>query len=75
MDAQQPLFDANGKYLYFIGSNRTGLVESQSMAGFPFRNTITRNLYAAVLNSRDPSPLVVDEKAAATKASRVVIDL
>lgn len=75
MDAQQPLFDNNGKYLYFVGSNRTGLVESQSMAGFPFRTQVTRNLYAVVLNSIDPSPLRVDEKAAATKASRVVVDL
>ena len=75
IDAQQPLFDNNGKYLYFIGSNRTGLVESQSMSGFPFRTQVTRNLYAVVLNSIDLSPLLVDEKAAATKASRVVIDL
>ena len=75
LDAYQPLFDNNGKYLYFIGSNRTGLVESQSMAGFPFRGQVTRNLYAVVLNSTDSSPLVIDEKAAAAKASRVVIDL
>ncbi len=75
IDGQLPLFDNNGKYLYFIGGNRTGLIESQSMAGFPFRGLVTRNLYAVVLNSIDRSPLVVDEKAAATKASRVVIDL
>jgi tricorn protease len=75
LDVQQPLFDNNGKYLYFIGSNRTALVESQSMAGFPFRTQVTRNLYVVVLNSNDPSPLLVDEKAAATKASRVLIDL
>ena len=75
IDAYRPLFDNNGKYLYFIGSNRTGLVESQSMAGFPFRTQVTRNLYAVVLNSTESSPLVVDAKAAAMKASRVVIDL
>jgi tricorn protease len=75
MDAQQPVFDNNGKYLYFLGSNRTGLVESQGMSGFPFRTQVTRNLYAVVLNSVDSSPWLVDEKAAATKASRVVIDL
>ncbi|HKY45834.1 MAG TPA: PDZ domain-containing protein [Pyrinomonadaceae bacterium] len=75
IDAQQPLFDNNGKYLYFVGSDRTGLVESQSMAGFPFRGQVTRNLYAVALNSMDRSPLSVDEKAAATKANRVVIDL
>lgn len=75
IDAQRPLFDNNGKYLYFIGSNRTGLVESQSMAGFPFRLQVVRSLYAVVLNAKDPSPLAIDEKAAAVKASRVVVDL
>lgn len=75
MDAYQPLFDNNGKYLYFIGSNRTGLIESHRMSGFPFRGQITRNLYAVVLNSLDPSPLTVEEKAASTKATRVDIDL
>ena len=74
IDGQQPLFDNNGKYLYFIGGNRTGLIESQSMAGFPFRGLLRRNLYAVVLNSIDPSPLVVNEQAATTKASRVLID-
>src|SRR6185369_14952263 len=73
--AYQPLFDKNGKYLYFLGSNRTGLVESQSMADFPFRSQVTRSLYAVVLNSTDPSPLRIDDKAASTKASRVVVDL
>jgi len=75
IDAQQPLFDNNGKYLYFIGGNRTALVESQSMAGFPFRSQVTRNLYAVVLNSMDASPQVIDENAAATGASRVRVDL
>ena len=75
MDAQQPVFDNNGKYLYFIGSNRTGLVESQGMSGFPFRGQVTRGLFAVVLNSIDSSPLLVDEKTAATKAGRVTIDL
>jgi tricorn protease len=75
IDAQQPLFDNNGKYLYFIGGNRTALVESQSMAGFPFRSQVTRNLYAVVLNSMDSSPQVIDENAAATGASRVRVDL
>lgn len=75
IDAQQPLFDNNGKYLYFIGGNRTALVESQSMAGFPFRSQVTRNLYAVVLNSIDSSPQVIDENAAAKGASRVRVDL
>ncbi len=75
IDGQKPLFDNNGKYLYFIGGNRTALVESQSMAGFPFRTQVTRNLYVVVLNSTDPSPQAIDEKVAATKATRLAIDL
>jgi len=75
IDAQQPLFDNNGKYLYFIGGNRTALVESQSMAGFPFRTQVTRNLYAVVLNSTDSSPQVIADKTAATRASSVRVDL
>ena len=75
IDAQQPQFDNNGKYLYFIGSNRTGLVESQSMSGFPFRTQVTRNLYAVVLNANESSPLLADEKTAATKTNRFGIDL
>jgi tricorn protease len=75
IDASRPLFDKNGKYLYFIGSNRNGLIESNGMSGFPFRGQVTRNLYAVILNSIDPSPQRVDQAAAATTASRVVIDL
>jgi tricorn protease len=74
IDAQTPLFDNNGKYLYFLGSNRTGLVESQSMAGFPFRSQVARSLYAVVLNANNPSPLLATEASAAMKTDRVVID-
>jgi len=73
IDAQSPLFDLSGKYLYFIGSNRTGLVESQGMSGFPFRTQVTRSLYAVVLNRNDPSPLI--QSTEATNTGRVVIDL
>lgn len=73
VDAQAPLFDLNGKYLYFTASNRTGLVESQGMSGFPFRNQVTRSLYAVVLNRNDSSPLV-DQNGGA-QSNRVAIDL
>ncbi len=76
MDAQGPLFDLNGKYLYFLGGTRTGLVESQGMSGFPFR-TVTRSLYAVVLNQRDRSPMVQpsDSKEAAASPQRMVVDV
>lgn len=72
IDAQAPLFDLNGKYLYFIGSNRTGLVESQAMSGFPFRNQVTRNLYAVVLNRDDFSPLVEQKSSDAQPTQHAI---
>ena len=74
IDSQQPIFDNNGKYLYFVGGNRTGLVQSQGMSGFPFRGQVGRRLYAVVLNANDQSPLLATEADAARKTERVVID-
>lgn len=74
IDAQAPLFDLNGKYLYFTGSNRTGLVESQGMSGFTFRTQVTRSLYVVVLNRNDRSP-IVEQKTEGAQASRFAIDL
>ena len=56
-DAQWPVFDRGGKYLYFVGSNQTGLVESQGWSGFPFRSQVARAVYAVVLDRETPSPL------------------
>ncbi len=78
IDAQQPLFDRNGKYLYFIGSNRTGLIESQGLSGYPFRSQVTRSLYAVPLNRNDFSPFIQssDSESNATDATgRITIDL
>jgi len=72
MDAQTPVFDNGGRYLYFVGSNRTALVESQGMSGFPFRGQVIRNLYAVVLNWNDQSPLLAQ---GAQSSSRTAIDL
>jgi tricorn protease len=78
IDAQQPLFDRNGKYLYFTGSNRTALVESQGLSGYPFRSQVTRSLYAVTLNRNDASPFVQhsdSESDAKDAAGRMTIDL
>lgn len=74
IDAHAPVFDNNGKYLYFLGGNRTGLVESQGMSGFPFRGQTSRNLYVVVLNANDQSPLAANQASTATTTDRVVID-
>lgn len=75
IDAQMPVFDNNGKFLYFLGGNRTGLVESQGMSGFPFRTQVTRNLYAVVLGANDLSPLVTTEASTTPNPDRLIIDL
>ncbi len=75
-DANCPVFDRNGKYLYFMASTNTGL----TTAGLDMssdEHRVTRSVYVAVLNRADPSPLApqsdedkgADEKAKAAKDS------
>jgi tricorn protease len=57
-EATEPAFDANGKYLYFLGSNDTGM----SKHGFSQSASDARpprwSLYVAVLKKDLPSPFV-----------------
>jgi tricorn protease len=70
-DARNPVFDATGKYLYFLVSTDAGPVNdwfSQSNADMRSRHQI----YLAVLSSQDPSPLAPEsdeEKADADSDS------
>jgi tricorn protease len=81
VDAQQPTFDQNGKYLYFIGSNQTGIVESQGMSVFPFRAGVERKIYAVVLDRATPPPTAPQAAegqgapASSVAASGATIDL
>jgi len=55
-DAVNPLFDKNGKYLYFTASTNTGLTP----AGLDMtsdEHRVTRNVYLAVLSKDEKSPL------------------
>lgn len=56
-DAVSPVFDASGKYLYFLASTnyalRTGWLEMSSVD-----RPITRAIYLAVLSASEPSPLL-----------------
>ena len=69
-DAANPVFDPNGKYLYFLASTNAGPVQdwfSQSNADM----RATSNLYLAVLSKGVPSPLAREsdeEKAEETPA-------
>lgn len=57
-EATEPVFDANGKYLYFIGSTDTGM----SKHGFSLSSQDTRatrwSIYVAVLRKDLPSPFL-----------------
>src|SRR6185312_2706713 len=55
-DALHPIFDRNGKYLYFTASTNVALtVQELDMSGDEHR--VTRSVYAAVLSKDEPSPL------------------
>ncbi len=68
-DAENAVFDKNGKYLYFTASTNIG----PSVFGFDMSNddhTLTRNAYVVVLRKDLPSPLAPesdDEKTDADK--------
>jgi tricorn protease len=56
-DAAWPVWDANGKYLWFLASTDFGL-RSQwlDMTSYPYEETF--GLYLAILKQSDPSPLL-----------------
>src|SRR5262249_61948011 len=70
-DAQNPVFDKNGKHLYFTASTDIGpRFSGFDMSGYPHRPT--RSVYVAVLKKTDPSPLAPEsdeEKVADEKPS------
>ncbi|MEO6447284.1 MAG: PDZ domain-containing protein [Gemmatimonadaceae bacterium] len=65
-DATWPVFDASGKYLYWVASTdygpRTGWLDMSS-----YDHPVTRAIYLAVLRKTDPSPFAPesDEEGAA----------
>jgi len=70
-DALYPVFDNNGKHLYFTASTDIGpRVFGFDMSSYPHRPT--RSVYLAVLKKTDPSPLAPEsdeEKVAEEKPS------
>lgn len=64
-DAEYPVFDKNGKYLYFTASTNTGLTTAWLDMSSLDRN-VTRSAYVAVLSKEETSPLAPesdDEKS------------
>jgi tricorn protease len=56
-DALYPVFDKNGKYLYFTASTDTGLTGSQGWDMSSDNQRVTRSAYVVVLAKDLPSPL------------------
>ena len=69
-DALYPVFDRNGKYLYFTASTDVGLAAGWLDMTSNAR-PVTRNVYVAVLGQNEPSPLAPesDEDQGAEPAS------
>jgi tricorn protease len=67
-DAASPVFDASGKYLYFLASTDSGVAVGSEMS--TINRPLTRVVYVVVLRKDLPSPLLPEsdeEKAAAEK--------
>ncbi len=83
-DAIDPVWDASGKYLYFLASTDYG-VSSGWLDMSSYDLQVTRGLYVVVLNKKDPSPLLPksdeeegktdDKKEAKDSTKTVTIDL
>ncbi len=80
-DVIDPVWDASGKYLYFLASTDYG-VSSGWLDMSSYDQQVTRGLYVAVLNKKDLSPLTpkTDEEEPKTEEKKdslktVVVDL
>ena len=71
-DARYPVFDKNGKSLYFADSTDMGLsIAWLDLSGF--QHPVLRNIYAVVLKKGDPSPVEPqsdEEKAASDEKAK-----
>ncbi|MEP6507860.1 MAG: PDZ domain-containing protein [Gemmatimonadales bacterium] len=70
-DANAPVFDQSGKYIYFVASTDVGPSADFSM--MTFDHPVTRSLYAIVLRNDLPSPLAPEsdeEKAKGDSAAK-----
>jgi tricorn protease len=68
-DTVSPMFDPNGKYLYFAASTDAGAARTFIDMSAIFDRPVTRSLYVVVLQKDQPSPLAPesDEEKGAEK--------
>lgn len=56
LDADSPVFDRSGKYLYFLSSTNAGPGRTFGMSAFPFSPVVTSTVNLVVLSADTPSP-------------------
>ncbi len=66
-DAISPVWDAGGKYLYFLASTNYAL-SSSWLDMSSYGNEINRSLYVMVLSKKDPSPFLPKSDEEETKS-------
>ncbi len=70
-----PVFDKNGKYMYFMASSNAGPSRAFGMTSFPFRANVTSTMEAVVLQKDERSPLIPASSEAGTAAAAKGIDV
>ncbi len=60
IDADNPVFDSKGRYLYFISSENAGAVEALGMRGAAMRPLALREIQAIALHKGDRSPFATN---------------
>jgi tricorn protease len=65
IDADNPVFDPTGRYLYFITSENAGAVDALGMRGAAMRPLVLREIQAIALHKGDRSPFATDSERAA----------
>ena len=68
-DALEPVWDANGKYLYFLASTNWGL-NTGWLDMSSYNIPVTRGLYAAVLSNSDSSPLLPESDEESSESEK-----
>jgi tricorn protease len=56
LDAESPVFDRSGRYLYFLSSTNAGPGRAFGMSAFPFTQGVTSSINLVVLRADTPSP-------------------
>ncbi|HEY0385486.1 MAG TPA: PDZ domain-containing protein, partial [Pyrinomonadaceae bacterium] len=59
IDADSPVFDRNGKHLYFLSSVNAGPGRAFGMSAFSFAPVVTSSIQMVLLRADEPSPMMM----------------